>query len=50
MARTEEERFNRTLDQGLVLAEEAIAKALEEGAQLFPGAWPSSYTTPTASP
>ena len=25
------------LDQGLVLAEEAIAKALEEGAQLFPG-------------
>jgi alanyl-tRNA synthetase len=37
VARTEEERFNRTLDQGLVLAEEAIAKALEEGTQLFPG-------------
>ena len=37
VAHTEEERFNRTLDQGLVLVEEAIARALEEGTRLFPG-------------
>ena len=37
VAETEEERFNRTLDQGLVLVDEAITKALEEGTQLFPG-------------
>ena len=35
---SEEERFNRTLDQGLVLVEEAIAKAEDEGSQVFPGA------------
>ena len=34
---SEEERFNRTLDQGLVLVEEAIASAQEEGARVFPG-------------
>ena len=34
---SEEERFNRTLDQGLVLVEEAIAKARQEGTQVFPG-------------
>jgi alanyl-tRNA synthetase len=34
----EEERFNRTLDQGLVLVEEAIAMAEEEGSKVFPGA------------
>ena len=33
----EEERFNRTLDQGLVLVEEAIARAKEEGSTVFPG-------------
>lgn len=33
----EEERFNRTLDQGLVLVEEAIAAAKEEGSSVFPG-------------
>ncbi len=33
---SEEERFNRTLDQGLVLVEEAIARAKGEGAQVFP--------------
>ncbi len=37
VAHAEEERFNRTLDQGLVLVEEAIARALEEGTKLFPG-------------
>ena len=35
---SEEERFNRTLDQGLVLVEEAIAKAKDEGTRVFPGA------------
>jgi alanyl-tRNA synthetase len=35
---SEEERFNRTLDQGLVLVEEAIAKARDEGSNEFPGA------------
>jgi alanyl-tRNA synthetase len=34
---SEEERFNRTLDQGLVLVEEAIARATEEGTSVFPG-------------
>jgi alanyl-tRNA synthetase len=34
----EEERFNRTLDQGLVLVEEAMARAREEGSAVFPGA------------
>lgn len=38
VAHTEEERFNRTLDQGLVLVDEAIAKAEDEGTQTFPGA------------
>jgi len=32
----EEERFNRTLDQGLVLVEEAIARAVESGSRSFP--------------
>ncbi len=35
---TEEERFNRTLDQGLVLVEEAIDRAHHEGSSVFPGA------------
>ena len=35
---SEEERFNRTLDQGLVLVEEAIARAHEDGSTVFPGA------------
>jgi alanyl-tRNA synthetase len=35
---SEEERFNRTLDQGLVLVEEAIGRAEEEGSPVFPGA------------
>jgi alanyl-tRNA synthetase len=35
--RAEEERFNRTLDQGLVLVEEAVAKAKAEGSAVFPG-------------
>jgi alanyl-tRNA synthetase len=34
----EEERFNRTLDQGLVLVHEAIARAQDEGSAVFPGA------------
>jgi alanyl-tRNA synthetase len=34
---SEEERFNRTLDQGLVLVEEAIARAQEEGTRVLPG-------------
>lgn len=33
---SEEERFNRTLDQGLVLVEQAIAQAEEEGTWVFP--------------
>ena len=35
---SEEERFNRTLDQGLVLVEEAIEKAQDERSNVFPGA------------
>ena len=35
---SEEERFNRTLDQGLVLVEDAIARAQDEGSKVFPGA------------
>jgi alanyl-tRNA synthetase len=35
---SEEERFNRTLDQGLVLVEEEIARAKEAGATSFPAA------------
>jgi len=34
---SEEERFNRTLDQGLVLLEEAVARAHDEGSLEFPG-------------
>jgi alanyl-tRNA synthetase len=34
----EEERFNRTLDQGLVLVEEAISRAQDGGTAIFPGA------------
>lgn len=34
---SEEERFNRTLDQGLVLLEEEIRRALESGASALPG-------------
>ncbi len=37
VARTEEHRFNRTLDQGLVLVEEAIARAAAEDSSQFPG-------------
>ncbi len=37
VAQAEEERFNRTLDQGLMLVEEAIASAQEEGTRVFPG-------------
>jgi alanyl-tRNA synthetase len=37
VARTEEERFNRTLTQGLDLVEEAIARAVDEGSSHFPG-------------
>ena len=35
---SEEERFNRTLDQGLVLLEEEIRRARESGATALPGA------------
>lgn len=35
---SEEERFNRTLDQGLVLLDEEIRRADEEGTTVFPGA------------
>ncbi len=35
---SEEEGFNRTLDQGLVLVEEAIARAKDEGTRIFPAA------------
>ena len=38
VARTEEERFNRTLTQGLDLVEEAIAEAASQGSNQFPGA------------
>lgn len=37
VARSEEERFNRTLDQGLALVEEAIAEAEEKGSRVLPG-------------
>jgi alanyl-tRNA synthetase len=37
VAHTEEHRFNRTLDQGLVLVEEAMNRAQEEGSAAFPG-------------
>ncbi len=37
VAHVEEERFNRTLDQGLLLVEEAVVRALEEGTDRFPG-------------
>lgn len=37
VAKTEEQRFNRTLDQGLVLVEEAMGKAEAEGTKAFPG-------------
>ncbi len=37
VARTEEERFNRTLKQGLDLVEEAIAAAGDRGSTEFPG-------------
>ncbi len=35
---SEEDRFNRTLDQGLVLVEDAIRAAREDGSRTFPGA------------
>jgi alanyl-tRNA synthetase len=35
---SEEDRFNRTLDQGLVLLDEEIRKAESGGADVFPGA------------
>jgi alanyl-tRNA synthetase len=38
VAHAEEERFNRTLGQGLTLVEGAITKATEEGTKVFPGA------------
>ncbi len=34
---SEEERFNRTLDQGLILVEEEMARAREAGSSVFPG-------------
>jgi alanyl-tRNA synthetase len=34
---SEEERFNRTLDQGLIMVGEEIARALAAGQQSFPG-------------
>lgn len=37
VARSEEERFNRTLDQGLALVEEAIAQAEAEGSRVLSG-------------
>jgi alanyl-tRNA synthetase len=37
VAQSEEERFNRTLDQGLTLVDEAIAGAEAEGTKVFPG-------------
>jgi alanyl-tRNA synthetase len=37
VANAEEERFNRTLVQGLELVDEAIARAKDEGARVFPG-------------
>lgn len=38
VVQNEEERFNRTLDQGLVLVEQAVARAKAEGSAVFPGA------------
>ena len=38
VARTEEERFNRTLNQGLDLVEQAIDEASGRGSKEFPGA------------
>ncbi len=47
---SEEERFNRTLDQGLVLVEEAISQAEEEGTRVVSRrVWLFSSTTRTAS-
>jgi alanyl-tRNA synthetase len=37
VARTEEERFNRTLNQGLDLVEDAMAEAADKGSREFPG-------------
>jgi alanyl-tRNA synthetase len=37
VAQTEEERFNRTLDQGLALVDEAMEKAEAKNTRLFPG-------------
>jgi alanyl-tRNA synthetase len=37
VAQIEEERFNRTLDQGLGLVDEATANAATEGTNIFPG-------------
>jgi alanyl-tRNA synthetase len=37
VAHAEEERFSRTLDQGLTLVEEAIICAQDEGTRVFPG-------------
>jgi alanyl-tRNA synthetase len=38
VAESEEQRFNRTLDQGLVLVDEAMAEAEAAGSKVFPGA------------
>jgi len=38
VAKTEEERFNRTLDQGLILVEDAMGAAEADGSMVFPGA------------
>jgi alanyl-tRNA synthetase len=37
VVQTEEERFNRSLDQGMVLVEEAMARAEAEDVRIFPG-------------
>ncbi len=37
VVQSEEERFNRTLDQGLVLVEEEMARAREAGSAVLPG-------------
>jgi len=51
---SEEDRFNRTLDQGLVLVEEAIGRAEEEGSKVFPGSIAfqlhDTYGFPSRSP
>ena len=36
VAHSEEERFNRTLDQGLTLVDEAVAEAKADGTRVFP--------------